>query len=99
MKVEELIGSKVWIKRDQFRSVPGQIESMSHAVNLDDIKSSVSQSTFRIKMHSGTVIEILGSDISKIEMPVYADGSAAPSTAVAVVSAAQPEIQQNDNND
>ena len=67
MKVEELIGSKVWIKIDRFRSVPGKIESMSNAVNLDDIKSSVSQSTFRIEMHSGHVIEILGSYISKID--------------------------------
>jgi hypothetical protein len=50
MKVEELIGSKVWIKREQFRSVPGGIEGMSNAVNLDDIKSSVSQSRFRIEM-------------------------------------------------
>ena len=69
MKVEELIGSTVWIKSDQFRSVPGKIQSISIAVNLDDIKSSVSQSTFRIEMPSGNVIEILGSDISKIEMP------------------------------
>jgi hypothetical protein len=70
MKVEELIGSKVWIKKDQFRSVPGKIEGMSIVVNLDDIKLSVSQSTFRIGMPSGNVIEILGSNISKIEMPV-----------------------------
>jgi hypothetical protein len=67
MKVEELIGSKVWIKIDQFRSVPGKIESMSNAVNLDDIKLSVSQSRFRIEMPSGNIVEILGSDISKIE--------------------------------
>jgi hypothetical protein len=67
MKVEELIGSKVWIKRDQFRSVPGKIESMSHAVNLDDITLSVSQSTFRVEVHSGDIIEVLGSNISKIE--------------------------------
>jgi hypothetical protein len=67
MKVEELIGSKVWIKSDQFRSVPGKVESISNAVNLDDITSSVSQSTFRIEMASGRVIEILGSDISKID--------------------------------
>jgi hypothetical protein len=67
MRVEELIGSKVWIKRDRFRSVPGKIESMSNAVNLDDIESSVSQSTFRIEMASGDVIEVLGSNISKIE--------------------------------
>jgi hypothetical protein len=67
MKVEELIGSKVWIKSDQFRSVPGKVEDISNAVNLDDIKSSVSQSTFRIEMPSGHVIEILGADISKID--------------------------------
>ena len=29
MKIEELIGSKVWIKTDQFRSVPGKIVSTS----------------------------------------------------------------------
>jgi hypothetical protein len=67
MKVEELIGRKVWIKIDRFRSVPGKIESMSNAVDLDDIQSSVSQSSFKIKMPSGNIVEILGSDISKIE--------------------------------
>ena len=67
MKVEELIGRKVWIKTDQFRSVPGKIVSTSNAINLDDIKSSVSQSTFKIEMLSGDVIEILGSNITKIE--------------------------------
>jgi hypothetical protein len=67
MKVEELIGRKVWIKIDRFRSVPGKIESTSNAVDLDDIKSSVSQSSFKIKMHSGNIVEILGSDISTIE--------------------------------
>jgi hypothetical protein len=66
MKVEELIGRKVWIKIDRFRSVPGKIESMSNAVDLDDI-SSVSQSKFKVKMPSGNIVEILGSDISKIE--------------------------------
>jgi hypothetical protein len=71
MKVEELIGSKVWVKREQFRSVPGKIESISNTVNLDDIKSSVFQSTFRIEMLSGDVIEIPGSDISKIDYAGY----------------------------
>jgi hypothetical protein len=67
MKVEDLIGRKVWIKTDRFRSVPGKIESMSNAVDLDDIESSVSQSRFKIKMPSGNIVEILGSDISKVE--------------------------------
>ena len=67
VKVEELIGSRVWIKTDQFRSVPGKITSTSNAINLDDIKSSVCQSTFRVEMPSGDVIDILGSNISKTE--------------------------------
>jgi hypothetical protein len=67
MKVEELIGSRVWIKVDRFRSVPGKIESMSDTGDLDDLKSSVCQSKFRIKMLSGNIVEILGADISKIE--------------------------------
>jgi hypothetical protein len=67
MKVEELIGRTVWVKSDQFRSVPGKIQSVSIAVNLDDIKLSASQSTFRIEMPSRQVIEILGSDIVKID--------------------------------
>jgi hypothetical protein len=67
MKVEELIGSRVRIKVDRFRSVPGKIESMSDTVDLDDLKSSVCQSKFRIKMLSGNIVEILGADISKIE--------------------------------
>ena len=67
MTVEELIGSRVWIKVDRFRSVPGKIESMSDTVDLDDLKSSVCQSKFRIKMLSGNIVEILGADISKIE--------------------------------
>jgi hypothetical protein len=69
MKIEELIGSKVWIKRDQFRSVSGKIVGMSNAVNLDDIKSSVSQSTFRIEMP--------GSDILKIDHAGYVQESRA----------------------
>jgi hypothetical protein len=44
---------------------------MSNAVNLDDIKSFVSQSTFRVAMPSGDVIEILGSNISTIENVGY----------------------------
>ena len=57
----------MWIKTDQFRSVPGKITSTSNAINLDDIKSSVCQSSFRVEMPSGDIIEILGSNISKIE--------------------------------
>jgi hypothetical protein len=71
MKVEELVGTKVWVKSDQFRSVPGEIKSMSNAVNLEDIQSSVSQSTFRVEMLSGEVIEMPGSHIVEIDHAGY----------------------------
>jgi hypothetical protein len=71
VKVEDLIGSKVWVKSDQFRSIPGKIVSTSHVVNLDDINSSVCQSTFGIEMPPGDVVEILGSKISKFEHAGY----------------------------
>jgi hypothetical protein len=57
VEVEELIGSKVWVRTDQFGSVPGAIESMSYVLNLDDVKSSSTQGMFRIGMASGDVIE------------------------------------------
>jgi hypothetical protein len=71
MKVDELIGSKVWIKSDQFRSVPGEIKGISNAVNLEDINSSVSESTFRVEMLSGDIIEMRGSDIVEIDRDGY----------------------------
>ena len=80
MKVEELIGTKVWIKSDQFRSVAGEIKNVSNAVNLGDIKSSVCQSTFKVETLSGEVIEMRGSDISEIDHAGYTEESrAAPS--------------------
>jgi hypothetical protein len=76
MKVEELIGSNVWVKGDQFRSVSGKIKDISNSVNVDDIKSSVSQSTFRIEMlSSGDVIEMPGSDLLKIDHAGYVQES------------------------
>jgi hypothetical protein len=76
MKVEELIGSNVWVKGDQFRSVSGKIKDISNSVNVDDIKSSVSQSTFKIEMlSSGDVIEMPGSDRLKIDHIGYVQES------------------------
>jgi hypothetical protein len=39
MKVEELMGSKVWVKSDQFKSVPGVISSVDTSVDREDLKS------------------------------------------------------------
>jgi hypothetical protein len=67
MKVEDLIGHKVWVKSDQFRSVPGIISSVPKPVNLDDFASSVKESIFRIDIPSGDVLEVFGAQISKID--------------------------------
>ena len=76
MKVEELIGSNVWVKGGQFRSVSGKIKDISNSVNVEDIRSSVSQSTFRIEMlSSGDVIERPGSDLLKIDHAGYVQES------------------------
>jgi hypothetical protein len=76
MKVEELIGSNVWFKNDRFRSVSGKIKEISNSVNVDDIRSSVSQSTFKIEMlSSGDVIEMPGSDLLEIDHANYAQES------------------------
>jgi hypothetical protein len=76
MQVEELIGSNVWVKGDQFQRVSGKIKDISNSVNADDIKSSVSQSTFRIEMlSSGDVIEMPGSDLLTIEHAGYVQES------------------------
>ena len=67
MNVEDLIGIRVWMKRDQFRSVSGIISSVPKAVNGDDLKSSIMQSVFRIDMPSGDAIQVPGSHISKFD--------------------------------
>ena len=67
MNVEDLIGIRVWMKRDQFRSVSGIISSVSKAVNRDDLKSSIMKSIFRIDMPSGDTIQVPGAHISKFD--------------------------------
>jgi hypothetical protein len=67
MNVEDLIGIRVWMKRDQFRSVSGIISGVPNAVNRDDLQSSIMESIFRIDMPSGDTIQVPGSHISKFD--------------------------------
>ena len=67
MNVEDLVGIRVWMKRDQFRSVSGIISSVPNAVNCDDLQSSIMESIFRIDMPSGDAIQVPGSHISKFD--------------------------------
>jgi hypothetical protein len=67
MNVEDLIGIRVWLRRDQFRRVSGIISSVIKPVNHDDFQSSLTESIFRIDLCSGGVIQVPGSGISKFD--------------------------------
>jgi hypothetical protein len=57
MKSEELVGSKVWVKSDQFKSVPGVISSVQTSVDHEDLKSAIAESTFKVSLSSGDVLK------------------------------------------
>jgi hypothetical protein len=43
MKVPELVGTRVWIKCDQFRRISGVISSVLKPVSGDDLQSSIAE--------------------------------------------------------
>jgi hypothetical protein len=67
MNVEDLVGIRVWVKRDQFRSVSGVISSVPKAVNRDDLQSAIMESIFCVDMPSGDSIQVPGSRIAKFD--------------------------------
>jgi hypothetical protein len=70
-KLEDLIGSKVWIKPRGLPEVPGYITAVPKAVYLESIDSSVSVSTFEIALASGDVVETSGFNITRIQNAEY----------------------------
>jgi hypothetical protein len=67
MKSEELVGSKVWVKSDQFKSVPGVISSVQTSVDHEDLRSSIAESTFKVSLSSGDVVEVPGTEFASID--------------------------------
>ena len=67
MKTEDLVGTRVWMKSDQFRRVAGIMSSVPQPVELGDLESSVEKSIFKVELTSGEVIQVEGSDIDKID--------------------------------
>jgi hypothetical protein len=67
MKVEELMGNKVWVKSDQFKSVPGVISSVETSVDREDLKSAMAESTFQVSLNSGDVVEVPGTDLASVD--------------------------------
>jgi hypothetical protein len=67
MKVLELVGSRVWIRCDQFRKISGVISSVLKPVGRDDLHSSFAESLFDIVLPSGKVVQLLGAEICKVD--------------------------------
>jgi hypothetical protein len=67
MTVEELVGSRVWIRTERFRNVSGVISSVERRAYLDDLRSSLVGSIFRISLTSGGFVEVPGTKIAKVE--------------------------------
>jgi hypothetical protein len=71
LKLEDLIGSQVWMKPRGLPEVSGYITAVPKAVYLETIDSSISVSTFRIALASGDVVETSGFNITHIENAEY----------------------------
>jgi hypothetical protein len=67
MKVLELVGTRVWIRCDQFRRVSGVISSVLKPISGDDLQSSIAESLFDIVLPSGKVVQLHGAHICKVE--------------------------------
>ena len=71
MTVEDLVGSKVWVKQANGPEHVGYISSVTKAVPAENIKSAVNESTFRIDLESGDVVETAGIWFSRIDNADY----------------------------
>jgi hypothetical protein len=67
MKVLELVGTRVWIRRDQFRKISGVISRVLKPVSREDLQSSIAESLFDIALPSGKVVQMLGAEICKVD--------------------------------
>jgi hypothetical protein len=75
MKVQDLVGAKVWVEQPGRAEHVGYIASVLKPVNLEEIESSVNASIFRIVLESGDVVDTSGFNISKIEHAGYIEES------------------------
>jgi hypothetical protein len=67
MKVLELVGTRVWIRCDQFRKISGIISRVLKPVSGDDLQSSIAKSLFDIVLPSGQVVQLLGAELCKVD--------------------------------
>jgi hypothetical protein len=76
MKVQDLVGAKVWVEQPGLAEHIGYIASVLKPVNLEDIRPSVNASMFRIVLESGDVVDISGFNLLEIEHAGYIKESA-----------------------
>jgi hypothetical protein len=67
MKVLELVGTRVWIRCDQFRRISGIISSVLRPACGDDLQCSIAETLFDIVLPSGQVVQLLGAEICKVD--------------------------------
>lgn len=63
MSVLELVGSRVWIRCDQFRKISGIISNVLDPVSGEDLDASIAGSLFDIMLPSGEAVQMLGAQI------------------------------------
>jgi hypothetical protein len=71
LQLQDLIGSKVWIKPHGLPEATGYITAVPKAVYLDSLDSSLTASTFEIALASGDVVETSGFNITRIQNAEY----------------------------
>ena len=67
MSVLELVGTRVWIRCDQFRKISGVISNVLKPVTRDDFQSSIAESLFDVVLPSGEVVQLPGAKICKVD--------------------------------
>ena len=67
MKVLELVGTRVWIRCDQFRKISGVISRVLKPVSRDDLQSSIAESLFDIVLPTGKAVQLLGAELCKVD--------------------------------
>jgi hypothetical protein len=67
MSVLELVGTRVWIRCDQFRKISGVISNVLKPVSRDDLQTSIAESLFDIVLPSGKAVQLLGAEICKVD--------------------------------
>ena len=94
MKVQDLIGAKVWVVQSGLAECGGYIVNVPKPVNLEDIELSVDASVFTILLESGDVVDTSGFNLLEIEHAGYFKESAGdlPTDKTYVVRFNSPDI-------